>query len=592
VAVEPQKTISRGTEQSSRQTHARVPRFDRHFFAGTARISRLGEGSLGGKASSLVRVDQAILPGLGDQAFPGWEVCVPTMVVLGTDLFDQFLDHNGLRELALSDLPDDRIAHAFVQAVLPTLQLGDLRALANEVRTPLAIRSSSLLEDALEHPFAGVYATKMIPNNAVSADARFRALTEAIKLVWASAFFRAPKAYARSIGQDIEQEKMAVLVQEVAGSRRGDRFYPTVSGVARSWNYYPTGPAEPEQGLLSLALGLGRTIVDGGVAWTISPAFPARPMPFGSTNELLKGTQTRFWAVNMGRSERDPLRETEFMVQPDLGAAEYDDVLRWTASTVDPRSGRLCPGVGRDGPRALNFAPILDMPGLPLVDLVKRLLALSEEELGGPVEIEFAVDLDQRKGVPATFSFLQVRPMAVNDASVDLDEAEMTGDDVLLASRQVLGNGVIEDIRDVVFVDPETFDPAQTPTMADEVEAADLRLQGKPYLLIGFGRWGSSDNWLGIPVDWSRIAGARVIVEASLPGMSPDPSQGSHFFQNLIAFGTVYLTVRYASTAIDWAQLRSAEAVEFGRFVHHVRLERPLRIVADGRQSRAVVRST
>ena len=578
--------IGRETSTSYGHSGAEVPRFDRRFFTGASCISRLGEGALGGKASSLVRVDQRILPGLDADRFPGWQVQVPRMVVLGTDLFEQFLDHNDLRELALSDLPDDRIAHAFVQAALPTLQLGDLRALASEVHTPLAVRSSSLLEDALEHPFAGVYATKMIPNNAAGADARFRALTDAIKLVWASTFFAAAKAYARSIGKTVADERMAVLVQEVVGSRRGDRFYPTLSGVARSWNYYPTGPAEPEQGLLSLALGLGRTIVDGGVAWTVSPAFPSRPMPFGSTGELLRGTQTRFWAVHMGRSERDPLRETEFMVQPDLAAAEYDDSLRHVASTL--AGDRLVPGVGRDGPRALNFAPILGMDGIPLVDLVKDLLRLSEAELGGPVEIEFAVDLDPRRGLPARFGFLQVRPMAVQGGGVELPEADLSGDDVLLASRQALGNGVLDDIADVVFVDPDTFAAARTPVMADEVEAADLRLQGTPYLLIGFGRWGSSDPWLGVPVDWSRISGARVIVEAGIPGMSPDPSQGSHFFQNLIAFGTLYLTVRSGST-IDWQRLKAAPSVHTGAFVRHVRLERPLRIVADGRNRRAVV---
>ncbi len=585
MAVTPATSIDRGAPSPS----AGVPRFDRHFFDRAPSISRLGEGALGGKAASLARVDQRILPSLDRERFAGWDVGVPRMVVLGTDLFDQFLDHNGLRELALSDAPDDRIAHAFVKAPLPTLQLGDLRSLAREVHSPLAVRSSSLLEDALEHPFAGVYATKMIPNNAAGADARFRALTEAIKLVWASTFFAAPKAYARSIGRDVADEKMAVLIQEVVGRRRGDRYYPTLSGVARSWNYYPIGPAKPEQGLLSLALGLGRTIVDGGVAWTVSPAFPARPMPFGSVGELLRGTQTRFWAVHMGRSERDPLRETEYMVQPDLAAAEYDDVLRHVASTL--AGARLVPGVGRDGPRALDFAPILGLPGIPLVELVKELLRLSEAELGGPVEIEFAVDLDPRRGLPARFGFLQVRPMAVHGAGEELPESELSGDDVLLASRSALGNGVIEDIRDVVFVEPSTFDAAKTRAMADEVEAADLRLTGTPYLLIGFGRWGSSDPWLGVPVDWSRIAGAKVIVEASIPGMSPDPSQGSHLFQNLIAFGTLYLTVRSGST-IDWERLRAATAVHAGEFVRHVRLERPLSIVADGRARRAVVRTS
>lgn len=570
-----------------------VPLFSRAFLAGEQRISRLGDGALGGKAASLVRSERRILSLLGPDEASSFSVSIPRAVVLTTELFSAFMDGGGLWDLALSDLPDDRIAMAFQQAELPALWVGDLRSLAREVHAPLAIRSSSLLEDALAHPFAGVYGTKMIPNVAPSADVRFARMAEAIKFIWASTFFRAPKAYARSICRDVRDERMAVLVQEIAGSRRGDRFYPTLSAVARSWNWYPAPPARPEEGVLSLALGLGKTIVDGGVSWTVSPAYPRRPMPFGSTSEMLSGTQNRFYAVHMGAPPpHDPIAEDEHLVQPDLADAEYDDSLAMLASTYDGRSDRLFPGTGRQGPRVLDFAPLLGSGGPPLVPLVRRLLALSEAEMGGPVEIEFAVDLDPRAKAPARLSFLQVRLMAALGEAVDVDFEALSAPGILLATDRALGNGVCCDIRDVVYVARDTFDRAATPAIAAEVEALNLALtaEGRPYMLIGFGRWGSSDPWLGIPVDWSRICGAKVVVEASLRDMNPDPSQGSHFFQNLIAFHVLYLTLGRSGTAtLDWDWLERQPVTGGGRFVRHVRLESPLQVRADGRTARAVV---
>jgi hypothetical protein len=555
-------------------------------------MSRIGYGALGGKAASLVRVEDRILSGLDPAECPDFAVSVPRMVVLATDVFESFMDQGELRALAMSDAPDDRIALAFQQAEIPPWVAGDLRALATEVHVPLAVRSSSLLEDALAHPFAGVYGTKMIPSNAADPDRRFRGLVEAIKFVWASTFFAAPKAYAKSIDRDVADERMAVIVQEVVGQRHNDRFYPTVSGVARSWNYYPMEPALPEHGVLSLALGLGKTIVDGGVAWTISPEYPARPMPFGNARALLRWTQRDFWAVHMGTAPpHDPIRETEHMVQADLGDAEYDDTLRRIASTYDGRSDRMFPGVGRDGPRVIDFAPLLGPMGLPLADTIKRLLRASEAELGGAVEIEFALDLEPGSG-PHRLGFLQVRPMAVEQAEVDVPPEALDGDDVLIATDRVLGNGRRDDIADVVFIDPDAFERSWTSAMAAEVELLDieLRAQARPYLLLGFGRWGSSDPWLGIPVDWSRIAGARVVVETSIGDMNPDPSQGSHFFQNLIAFGVLYMTLgRREAGRVEWKKLK-AGSVPRGQFVRHLRLERPLSILADGRSGRAVVR--
>ena len=318
---------------------ADLPSFDRHFWDGTFQFTRIGTGALGGKASGLAFAKDLLAETIGASAFSEVEVNVPTMAVIATDCFDEFIARNRLGELRVEDLPDDRIGHAFQQADLPVELLGDLRALTTQVKTPLAVRSSSLLEDALDRPFAGVYGTKMIPNNQFDPDTRFRRLTEAIKFVYASTYFREARDYIKTTGHDPKEEKMAVILQEVVGRRHGDRFYPDVSGVARSYNFYPTGPALPEEGVASLALGLGKTIVDGGVAWTFSPAYPKKPPPFGSVQEMLRGTQTEFWAVNMGKPPAyDPVNETEYLVTAGLKEAEADDVLRCLASTFDPRS--------------------------------------------------------------------------------------------------------------------------------------------------------------------------------------------------------------------------------------------------------------
>ncbi len=570
-----------------------VPRFDRMLFDAGHRITRIGGGSLGGKAANLCVVQDTILGGFDGSAFEGLDVAVPRMTVIGTDVFDAFMAHNALYPLALSEEADERIAHAFQRAELPAVVLGDLRALASHATTPLAVRSSSLLEDTLEHPFAGVYGTKMIPNNQADPDARFRKLVEAIKFVYASTFFVAARSYARSAGQDIRGEKMAVIVQDIAGSRRGDRFYPVVSGVARSYNYYPTGRARADQGVITLALGLGKTIVDGGLSWSYCPAYPKKPPPFGGVRDLLRNTQTRFWAVHMGRPPiPDPTRETEYMRQLGLAEAEYDDTVRYVASTYSATADRLVPGVGVDGPRALDFSPVLTFRDPPLNDLVRELMARSEVVLEAPVEIEFAVDLSPPRGLPARFAFLQVRPMTVCDETVQLSASDLESPDVLVASDRCLGNGMRSDITDVVYLPPETFDASHTMAVAEEIERINETIgrTGRPYLLMGFGRWGSSDPWLGVPVEWGAISGARVIVEASLPQMHPDLSQGSHFFQNLTAFQVMYLSLPHGGPHdVDWAWLERQERIHDGPFVRHVRLASPLDVRVDGRTGRGVI---
>jgi hypothetical protein len=575
-----------------------VPSFDRRFFKSADAISRIGEGELGGKAHGLVLIRDLLATQFDASRFPGVQVYVPKMVVIATDVFDAFLNRNELHEIVQSELPDDRMAETFLRAEFPAEVLGDLRALVEEVRTPLAVRSSSLLEDALFRPFAGVYETKMVPNNQPEPDIRFARLVEAIKFVYASTYFRAAKSYIRATECKCTDEKMAVIIQEVVGDRHGDRFYPHVAGVGRSYNFFPAKGTDPGDGVINLALGLGKTIVDGGASWIYSPTRPKAPPPFGSIREILQLTQLDFWAVNMGKPPAyDPTAETEYLVQADLPAADYDDVLSSVASTYDGRRDRLVPGTGIEGPRVIDFSPLLSNTEVPVNSAVRELLSTGESVLDEAVEIEFALTLQKGDAMGARVGFLQLRPMLVSKDEVELSDHEMADPDLLLASDHVVGNGLVETILDVVYVKPEQFEARFTPQIATELEHLNRSLMeaNRPYLLLGFGRWGSSDPWLGIPVKWGQIAGARVIVESTLTGMDVEPSQGAHFFHNLISFEVSYLCVRHEKEtgpnrrSIDWEWLERQPSANQTDHVRHVRLKKPLRIKVDGRSGRGAV---
>jgi hypothetical protein len=477
-----------------------VPAFERRLFDPDRRVSRIGEGSLGGKARGLARAARILRERGAEIETEGLVLDVPALCVLATSVFESFLDRNGLRGLLAEEPSDEAVARAFQRATLPAEWLGDLRAVADDARVPLACRSSSALEDALGRPFAGVYGTKMIPGNQPDVAGRFKSLADAVKFVFASTFFHEARAYRRAAGETSGPEAMAVVVQEVVGRSHGERFYPDISGVARSFSFYPSGPAQPSEGVVDLALGLGKTIVDGGACWSFSPAHPKRPPPVASARELVELGQKQFWAVNVGPPPPyDPMAETEFLVRAGLEAAEGDGTLRWSASTYDADSDRLVPGTARSGPRVLDFGPLLAWNELPLVALVRRLLAVCAEELGAPVEIEFALSLPP--GGTARFGFLQVRPLLVSDDEVEIAPEELDADATIVASTSALGNGR-QLVRDVVYVDPASFEARLTPRIAEELEHVNRALgqAGRPYLLIGFGRWGSSDAWLGIPV--------------------------------------------------------------------------------------------
>ncbi|MDH3198304.1 MAG: PEP/pyruvate-binding domain-containing protein [Candidatus Krumholzibacteria bacterium] len=548
--------------------------------------SRIGGGAMGGKATGLVAAREVLARG----DFGEVDADVPRFAVLCADVFDTFMAGLDVEAIVAPGATDERIAHAFQKHDFPIEHVGDLRALVERTHTPIAVRSSSMLEDALAHPFAGVYETKMIPNDQPDSDTRFQKLVEAIKFVYASMFFRGARAYLQAIGKTARDEKMAVVLQDVVGMRHGDRYYPHVSGVGRTYNYYAFGRARPQDGVVSLALGLGKTIVDGGVAWSYSPAYPKIPPPVGSVAELLKTTQTTFWAVNMGAPPAfDPVSEIEYMEARPLADADYDGVLDWVASTVD-HNGRLVPGARGDGVRVVNFAPLLEYDAFPLNPLVRALLEAFEKAMGADVEIEFALDLPTRTAPRARLGFLQVRPMAGPRDTVDIPAEPPAGLAVLLGSERAMGNGVVDTIEDIVYVRPDAFALEHSRTAANDLEAVNRALlgEGRRYLLIGFGRWGSADPWLGIPVSWPQICAAGAIVEACIPGVRVDPSQGSHFFHNLSSFGVSYFTVR-SEGAIDWAWLQRIAPRAETALVRHLRLETPLHILVDGRSGRGVV---
>jgi hypothetical protein len=574
------------------QAHERLPLYRRGAFARGDLASQVGDGELGGKARGLLRASR-ILSGL-DTSLSQHQlaVSIPQMVVLSTELFDEFMERNGLYELAFDELEDERIAAAFQDADFPMEFVGDLRGLVEDVREPLAVRSSSLLEDRMVGPFAGVYGTKMVPNDQPDSASRFAKLIEAIKFIYASVFFREPRDYFRALGEDPRREKMAVLLQRIVGQRHGERFYPHVSGVARSFNYYPFGEAKRRDGVVHLALGLGKWVVDGESTWMFSPEQPRSGPPFNGPDDMMKRSQLEFWAVRMGkRADFDPLSEDEYLERYSLFEADYDATLDQIASTFDADLGRLIPGVSRKGARVLDFAPILQHERVPLVPVLRELLEACKGDYGADVEIEFALVLGY--GGSSRFELLQVRASPAVSEAAAISEEEFEGDDIVIRARNVLGNGVSEEIQDVVYVDRALFEERGSAQVASDVARLNRRLResATPYMLVGFGRWGSVDRFLGIPVDWSMISGARSIVELPLPHMVVDPSQGSHFFHNVVSFGLSYfhLLPQYDGR-LDWEWLESFEARDREGACVHVRLPSPLQIKVDGESGLGLVR--
>ena len=553
-------------------------------------VDFIGKGENGGKASGLINIQKIFDERIPSGKIGDMSISIPQMTVIRTEIFASFMEINELWDEALSSDDDNYIAHLFQKASLPPIIVGDLRYLISEANEPLAVRSSSLLEDSSEEPFAGVYATKMLPNNQQSLETRFHKLTEAIKFVYSSLFFRDSRDYFRIIGKDVRNEQMAIIIQEVVGNRYRDNFYPLISGVGRSYNHYPTQKSKREDGVVNLALGLGKTIVDGGWSWIYCPAHPKSPPPYKSIREILNSSQTSYWTVKMGNiPEFNPISEIEFMDKMPLEEAEKEGTLQDVCSTYDYQNDVIRAGIQYQGPRLVNFAPVLQYRSIELNQAVKELLEICKEHYASEVEIEFAVKKDADG---YHLGFLQVREMRVRKK---LNKLNLEGreDQYLLAeSFLVLGDGERDDIFDIILVKRDIYNASNSYQIASEVAELNSLLvaQKRPYLLIGYGRWGSSDPWLGTPVSWSQISGAVAIIEATLPEMKPDLSQGSHFFHNLIAFNIFYLSIAEdKKKTIDWNWLNQQIIENDREFVSHLRLEKPLNIIVCSSSDQGVI---
>ena len=561
---------------------------------------RIGSGSLGGKARGLAFVRHLLRKSRITRRFPGVRISVPPAVVLATDVFDQFIAENNLLDFALHCEDDDEIQRKFLAAPLSAALNDDLKSFLAKITHPLAVRSSSLLEDSQYQPFTGVYETFMLGNRQanpqVDPEDRLTALSEAIRRVYASTFSRHAKAYVRATPYRLEEEKMAVILQQVVGTTHGQRFYPDFSGVVRSHNFYPVPPMTFEDGIAAVALGLGRAVVDGGKCLTFCPRYPRNLVQFSSVEDILANSQTEFWALELdGAPEGRPghWHERRF----NLDAAESDGTLRALASTYSKDNHAIYDGVSRPGARIVTFAPMLKHGTFPLAEILDVLVRAGEDALGNPVEIEFAVRLPQQAGPVAgpvaEFGFLQIRPLTLAGDSEDLALDDVQPERLICQSSKVLGNGRIENLYDAVVVDSQRFERSRSQEVAEAVAQFNHRLNGenRPYLLIGVGRWGSTEPWLGIPVEWDEISGARVIVEAGFRDFRVTPSQGSHFFQNLTAFQIGYFTVNpdAGEGSVDWQWLTEQAAVEEEGCVRHLQFAEPMRVVMNSRTSQGVI---
>lgn len=572
--------------------------FQKENYDKWSNFARIGEGSLGGKGRGLAFIDQIIKRHPVCDDFEGVQITIPHTVVVCTDIFDEFMDSNCLYKIALSDAPDEEILQAFLAAKLPEEVIADFEAFFDVVRRPLAVRSSSLLEDSHYQPFAGIYSTYMIPYIEDTA-VRMRMLTDAVKAVYASVFFSDSKAYMNATSNVIDQEKMAVILQEVAGDDHGGYYYPSFSGVGRSLNYYPTGDETAEEGVVEVATGLGKYIVDGGVALRFSPAHPDKVLQTSTLELALRDTQTSLYALPDHKGE-----ETEFLVDDSFNISKISvadafktGALKYLVSTFDVNDRVIRDTEFGRGRKVVTFANVLKHNVFPLAEITDFMLKTGQYEMGRPVEIEFAGNINPTpgpEGEKGTVYWLQIRPIVDTKEMLDDSIMDVEDKDLILRSETALGHGIMDNVRYIVYVKPGTFDSARNPELVKEIEAINARFveDGEPYILVGPGRWGSSDPALGIPVKWSQIAGARLIAESALPGYRIEPSQGTHFFQNLTSFGVGYFTIDPdgGNGFIDMDYLDSLPAEHESESIRIVRFPDPLTIAINGRKSKGIVR--
>lgn len=562
-------------------------RFDEY-----SNFARIGDGSLGGKGRGLAFIG-AMIKRYPKLEYENMTVTIPRTVVICTDIFDEFMEKNDLYPIALSNADDNTILQHFLQASLPERIIDDLMAIFDVVNSPIAVRSSSLLEDSHYQPFAGIYSTYMVPKSD-KRDEMLQSLRNAIKAVYASVFYRDSKAYMTATSNLIDQEKMAVVLQEVVGSQYNDRFYPTMSGVARSLNFYPIGDEKSEDGIANVALGLGKYIVDGGITLRFSPKHPHNILQTSTMDLALKETQTQFYALDLKNITPSFSVDDAFnLLKLHIKDAESDGTLKLTASTYDPYDMVIRDGYYPGGRKIISFVNILEHDKFPLADTLTQILHIGEKEMGRPIEIEFAMNIHPGASDKATFYLLQIRPIVDNKEVIEEDITDTPEDQMLLLSNSALGHGVINDVFDLVYVKSGSFNASNNQLIAYDIEKLNRQFtaEGRNYVLVGPGRWGSSDPWLGIPVKWPHISNAKVIVENGLENYRVDPSQGTHFFQNLTSFGVGYFTINSFKQdgLFDEEYVNTLPATTETEYIRHIRFTTPIVIKMDGKKSIGIV---
>ncbi|MFA5818301.1 MAG: PEP/pyruvate-binding domain-containing protein [Bacteroidales bacterium] len=571
-----------------------IAKFDKTSFDEYQIFSRIGEGSIGGKARGLAFINRIIKNNKLFNKFPDVLITIPRTVVLSTDIFDEFMDQNNLYSVALSDLSDDEILNRFINAELPGHVYQDFYAfLAVSRNYPIAVRSSSKLEDSHYQPFAGIYSTYMIPR-LPDNKLMVKMLSDAIKEVYASVYYKVSKAYMTATANVIDEEKMGIILQEVCGNRHGEIYYPTLSGVARSINYYPIGYEKAEDGIVNIALGLGKLIVEGGLSLRFSPKHPKKILQLSSPEAALRDTQKVFCALDLNINSFVPSTDDGVnILKIDIKDMNNEAAMKYVASTYDRNNNVLRDGIIHSGKRVITFSNILQHKTFPLADILSTLLELGQQEMNNPIEIEFAANLETPAGTPKIFNFLQIRPIVYTDETHTTNLDHIKTKETIIYSESALGNGVFKGINDLVYVKPDSFNAANNKSVAIEIEKINALFvkQGKGYVLIGPGRWGSTDAWLGIPVKWPQISAARIIIESGLKNYRIDPSQGTHFFQNLTSFRVGYFTLNpYINEGYyDVDFLNKLEPIYEDNFIRHVRFVNPLEIMIDGKNHKGVI---
>lgn len=550
-------------------------------------IVLLGEGNLGGKGRGLAFINTLIHNYDFSQHVPGINIKTPNTLMIGTDEFQAFLEINQLSQKVYSEINEEKIKKWFLEAELSDQLKDRLYKMLKFVEKPIAVRSSGMFEDSLQQPFAGIFNTYILPNNDPNIQVRLKQLQCAIKLVYASVFSKLARGYVEAISYKIEEEMMAVVIQEVVGNQYGDYFYPHISGVAQSYNYYPVSHMNPDDGMAVVGLGLGKYVVDGEKAYRFSPKYPETLVH--SLKDLYKNSQVEFYAVDMNRNDVDFNKgDMAGLIRLDIDDAEMHGTLKHLASVYEPDGDRLMPGLNHAGPRIINFANILQHNYIPLAETLRSVLDIVEEALGSPVEIEFAVDLNKDKDGKASFYLLQIKPQISTWEGFSIDEEALKDENMLLYTDKAMGNGLIENIEDIVIINRDHFEKSGTLEMAGEVEAFnnDMKKEGRQYLLIGPGRWGTRDRWIGIPVEWPQISNAKVIVETDLEGFPLDASSGSHFFHNVTSMNVGYFSVKQndKKQTINWDFIESQPLHDEKKYFRHYRLDSPIKIMIDGKK--------